>query len=162
MSWLKTTTEPQEEFDMTQVTAPRPRTRSIDVTPTLSNVETDRLATLVNEYAVLNYESNKYKREMDAKKKEVHSALIRAEQTSFTAKATLPDGSSPYFTAEIASPTEEVVDVSILRKLVSEELFMQIISATKTAVKEKAGTNVLLSATVEQTGNPTLSIRKAK
>jgi len=139
----------------------RQRTRTINTAQSNTNSSPEMVA-LLREYAILNHHSNAYKRDMDAKKKELNIAMVRAGISDVSTAVTLPDGSVSMFEAAIGSQPEEVVDVALLRKLVSDDVFMSIISATKTAVKEKAGTNVLIVSTVEQEGREGLSIKKMR
>jgi len=72
------------------------------------------------------------------------------------------DGKKVTLEADIDAPDRIVVDPAVLLKLVDEETFLQIVSATQTSVKEHAGEAILrrCSETTKGTENVTVSPSK--
>lgn len=80
---------------------------------------------------------------------------------SIDATATI-DGKSVALKAEIATPSVNYIDVSVLAKLVSHEVFLTIVTASNKAVEEKAGKGIAASATRTGTGTENVSVKAVK
>lgn len=105
-------------------------------------------------YLLKNEEANKVKREAE-KAKERLLSLMKAEGTKLLQ---VPEFGKE---VELLFAVSNEVDVRKLATLVTKEKFMQIVSATQTAVTEKAGTAVLTECLVSRTATePSLKVRK--
>lgn len=109
------------------------------------------------------YEANKSKNKASSAetkaKNTLHKDMIRGSVSEFEFDATF-EGSTTPMKAVIDEDTVEVMDVAKLRQLVSEEDFMKIVSATKTAVKDIAGEHIVMQCAVELTKPASLKLRK--
>lgn len=114
----------------------------------------------LNKFAAANFKANAEKRAADKAQKELAKAMADANVKRVVSNAAMPDGSTVPMVAEIASKEDTYISVEKLRTLVSDEVFMKIVSATKTAVTEIAGTNVALQAEATRTKPESLSVRK--
>lgn len=75
---------------------------------------------------------------------------------------TLIDGKQVSFDAVIAAPERAVIDVAKLRKLVSEDVFMQCVSASKQAVEQHAGGAVATQCSVLGRGEENVTVKPKK
>jgi hypothetical protein len=99
-------------------------------------------------------------RQAEAAKKALATAMAQANSKRVSTNVALENGAVVPVVAEVTAEPGEVVSVAKLRGLVDDETFMKIVSATKTAVTQHAGTNVLIQSTVTVVGNESLKIRK--
>lgn len=63
---------------------------------------------------------------------------------------------------EISTPSSMVVNIDLLRKEVSEEVFLKIVTATQAAVKEHAGEAILRRCSEERIGTENVTVKAAK
>ena len=122
-------------------------------------VEVQRLAA---EYFSANVEANAYKAKADKARKALLKTMTEANLTSADIEMLGTGGTMVPLQAVIATPDREEIDVALLRKQVKDDVFMKIVSATKTAVTEHAGSAVVTTCTVvsEGTTNVTVKVRK--
>ena len=59
----------------------------------------------------------------------------------------------------IDTPSREVVDLAELRKLVSEEVFLKVISASKSAVVDACGEAIALRVCRPAEGSPAVNVK---
>lgn len=109
------------------------------------------------------YAANKSKNKASAAegkaKKALHKDMIAGNVREFQFDAAF-EGSTTPMKAVIDEDTVEVMDVAKLRQLVSDEDFMKIVSATKTAVTEIAGEHIVMQCAVDLVKPPSLKLRK--
>lgn len=142
----------------TAATASAPRTRSRAAAAVHPNPKvTLAMLTLAETTYIKNSAMNAAKRETDKAKKELNILMAQAEVDQFD---TTIEGVP--CEAVIEAAIGNAVDVGKLRKLVPEEVFMSIVSATQDAVKNIVGENILMKCLVETRGEPSLKVRKKK
>jgi hypothetical protein len=124
-------------------------------------VQPQGLEAKLAEFWRLNTAANAAARAAEKAKKVLNEAMIEAGTQCLQAEVALGTGEVQPVVAQISAEPKEVISVEKLKALVSEEAFMRIISATKTAVVENAGTNVAVAATVLVSGKEALSVKKA-
>lgn len=117
---------------------------------------------LAAEYFSANVEANAYKAKADKARKALLKTMTEANLTSADIEMLGTGGTMVPLQAVIATPDREEIDVALLRKQVKDDVFMKIVSATKTAVTEHAGSAVVTTCTVvsEGTTNVTVKVRK--
>ncbi len=64
--------------------------------------------------------------------------------------------------AEIATPSVNYIDVAVLQKLVSAEIFLKIVTASQAGVTEHAGAGIAAEALRTGTGTENVSVRVLK
>jgi hypothetical protein len=108
-----------------------------------------------------NQASNAAKRLADAARKALYAGMKDAGLDSFEFPANI-DGRGLFLQAVLETPLSTVVDVARLRKEVSDEQFLQIVSASLKAVETVAGREVLTrcSSTVSGTENVKVGPKK--
>ena len=106
-----------------------------------------------------NARKNKASRDESNSKKKLHKAMLQSNVRRFEFDGEF-EGSVTPAEAIITEDTVEVLDVEKLRALVDEETFMQVISATKTAVEKFCGEDIVMQASVPVTKPASLKVRK--
>lgn len=135
-------------------TAVRERRRSDGVSPA-----TPEMLALAEETFEANARKNKASREEANAKKKLHKAMLQSNVRHFNFDGEFEGAVTPA-EAVIAEDTVEVLDVHKLKALLDEETFMQVISATKTAVEKFAGEDVVMQASVPLVKPASLKVRK--
>lgn len=108
-----------------------------------------------------NIEKNRHARGEKAAATTTEKLLRDWGLTSFTYSATF-GGKTRTIEAKIGAKVGERLNMQKLRQLVDDETFMKIVSATKDAVVDNAGTNVLVQITETVTFSDQFSIKAAK
>lgn len=116
----------------------------------------DEMLDLARKFFVENKESNAHSRLAASARTALHKKMVSANIKSFTTTVEY-EGSLLSVEARISAPEQDMISVDKLRSLVDDETFMKIVSATKTAVTQYAGTNVCMASTV--TGNAKEDLR---
>jgi len=116
---------------------------------------------LARQVFLLNKEQNAAKTSYDKKRKELYSAMKDAGIDSFPDTMSV-DGKAIAITTEISSSKSSECDVKKLLEIVGNEKFMEIVSASKTAVEAKAGTEVATRCFYTVIGNENVSIKATK
>jgi hypothetical protein len=116
----------------------------------------------VTEQAKLVFTLNK---EMNAAKKrydESRAALLTMMDATKTTELSPIKGDGNMLKAVVSTPVDEYIDVKELRKLVTDEVFLACVSATKGATAKNAGADVVAKATRTKDGtrNVTVSVIK--
>lgn len=126
-----------------------------------------KIRSLIKTVFVQNRIMNEAKRKHESARKELYA--IMKEEGPTTAKIEIVDEGNKVmveaFLARSAGRSRNTVNVEKLHKLVDEETFMKIVSATQTAVKEYCPDNVLNECLEElppTKGTENVTVKKAK
>lgn len=134
------------------------RTRRHVDTPT-GQTEEQRLAALAAKYFTTNAEANRYKGEAEKLREELLKGMEKCGMKTLS-RAALPTGA--LLSVEICAPAREAIDVEELRKAVTDPVFMKCISASKKAVEDNAGKNIVARCAVTKTGDVNVTVKLAK
>lgn len=116
--------------------------------------ESDALRDIARHFLSENDVANKAKASAEKAKAQLFAAMVAAGVKSLQ----MPDFAKEI---ELVFATINEVDVNKLAELVSKEKFMQIITATQTAVTAKAGKDVLVECLVARTSTEqSLKVKK--
>jgi hypothetical protein len=147
----------------TRARAPIPQPKVQPVAPIAdnSNVVTDKLDKLLQEYARANALKNKGNREETAAKKKLNTALVEEGLDAHIATVDV-EGNQLKFVAAIATSEAEEIDAEKLFELVGKDMdkFMAMVSVTKTAVEATLGSNAVIMVTKKVTKPASLSVTK--
>lgn len=138
-----------------QAPTPRPRQRPAVNGPTPKMLEDAKA------YYTANKTKNAASAAENKAKKALHKDMIKGNVSEFEFTGEY-NGSSTPMKAVISEDVVEVMDVEKLKALVSDEDFMKIISATKTAVTEIAGEHIVMQCATELTKPASLKLKKAE
>lgn len=108
-----------------------------------------------------NAKQNEHKRKHDSARKSLLGKLQEAEEVKVVAEVEV-SRKKVTLVAQVATGTSQVVDVAKLKKLVSEEQFMRIVSATQKAIKEEVGESVMNKCLKTVKGSTNVSVKAAK
>lgn len=137
-------------------------TEQVPAAPVRSNNQQDaELVTLLQNYAQANAVKNAGTRDEKKAKDALNKKMIELDRASFQAKV-MVDGNLIDYEAKIEETEVDEIDVRALRNLCSDEQFMSIISATKSAVEAALGKNAVLMVTKKVTKPAALSVSKVK
>ena len=106
-----------------------------------------------------NQEMNAAKREYDAARKELFAMMEDAQMESFSISETDPEGNRLELTSVVQTPEVTRIDVVRLRDQVTPDVFLKIVTATKTAVTDHAGKLVAESCLVTEEGTRNVTIK---
>lgn len=130
------------------------------VTPSVSQ-ETDQLAQLAREAFIANKHSNAFARTANSARSALYKKMLAQNVKSLSTTVDY-EGSVLSIEARISAPEQDMISVDKLRTLVDDETFMKIVSATKTAVTQYAGTNVCIASTVTGHAKEDLRIKEVE
>jgi hypothetical protein len=139
---------------MTENTTRRVRT----ATPTSISEDLQGLARAVFK---ANKEKNAATRVETESRKTLYKEMKNAGIKQFTTVAVV-DGKRVTLEADIDAPTRVEIDVRVLRKLVDEETFLSIVSATQSSIKEHAGEAVMRRCATTTEGTENVTVKAAK
>lgn len=122
---------------------------------------TNQLEALAREFFIANKASNAFSRTAASARSSLYKKMLADNIRSFTATIEYQGAMLP-IEARISAPEQDVISVEKLRTLVDDETFMKIVSATKTAVTQYAGTNVCIAATVTGHAKEDLRIKEVE
>ena len=117
---------------------------------------------LATELFTLNWTQNKAKRNYDKTRTLLYQKMKEAGIQSFELKGVGEDGKLVDCDALIGAAVGTVVSISKLRKLVSDEQFLKIVSASNKAVTDIVGTAILNQCLVPTVGDENVSVRARK
>ena len=144
---------------MTRIT--RERTRTIDLTVELTPEE--ELRKLVVAAYRNNREANKAKKVYEVSRGALLAAMGKHSRKHFvTGAVDVGGGTLSSLEAIVAAPEGNDIDVSKLRTLVTDDVFMKIIKATQSSVEAHAGKTVLAQCLVPTKGEPNVSVKVQK
>lgn len=144
------------------MTATTKRRRRLNVgSGNAAKAELAKLERLMVEYHEANEAANAAKRKADATRKEIAKAMADIGIREHSVQRKL-GGAMVTLKAHVEKLRRNVVDVLRLRKLVPDDVFMGIITATQASVKAKAGTDVLEKVLVQKEGREVVKIDVAK
>lgn len=89
-------------------------------------------------------------------------ALMKSEGVKSFDLTTNVEGRDLSLGVEVSASERTLINVAELRRIVSEEQFLQAISATKTAVEEVAGKDVAMRVSYTETGTENVSVKPKK
>ena len=124
----------------------------------------DTLKKLMKTVFVKNKQMNAAKREHDKARKELNDMML-AHEIKTVDDVTVKDDETNKMvnlSATIESRTTNAVDVQKLRELVTDDEFMQIVTANQAAVKKVVSTNVLNEVLVPQESEPYVKVKQVK
>jgi hypothetical protein len=128
--------------------------------PTASKI-TPEMKRLVVEF----HTNNKAANAAAAKAEKAREALYKLMKDSgveeFQTETTTEAGML-VLNSKLKTLTRKVIDVVELSKLVSTEMFIQIVSATQKAVTDKAGTDIAVRCSKDVQGTENVEIKAAK
>jgi len=104
---------------------------------------------------------NQASREETNTRKSLYKEMKHSGIKQFQTDA-IVDGKKVTLEVDIDAPDRVVVDAATLLKLVDEETFLQIVSATQTAVKEHAGEATLRRCSEVTKGTENVSVNPTK
>lgn len=116
----------------------RTRRRNVDVK---SDEVPSNIKELVSTVYSENQKSNAHKRKHDKARKDLYSDMKEAKLKTVNFPAVI-DGKTKNLEAKITVPDEMLIDMKKLRDLVTEEQWLDMISTTKGAIENIAGTAV--------------------
>lgn len=153
---------PPRTISQTVAAPATPARRRAPVAPQTAPGVPAEIQKLAAEYFSANVEANAFKAKADKARKALLKTMTEAGLTSADIDMLGTAGTMIPLQAVIATPDREEIDVALLRKQVTDDVFMKIVSATKTAVTEHAGSAVVTTCTVvsEGTTNVTVKVRK--
>ena len=135
--------------------------RKIKVNGTTAQALPEDLLELVRATYKANVAKNAAGREEEKARKALYARMKEVKLTACQTVAVV-DGKRINLTAEISTPERVAVDVNLLRRLVTEEQFLKIVSASQTSVKEEVGDAVLRQCSVTTTGTENVSVKPTK
>jgi hypothetical protein len=109
-----------------------------------------------------NKEANAANSTCRAKTKELAKLMAKGGISEFTFTATTPTGSQVPVRAAIEPIPTDMIDVNILRGLVDDATFMQVIKATRGEVEAQCGSHVAIKATTTIEKPAELKIKEVK
>lgn len=142
---------------MTTPTPRRSRVRSLDVTEVEQTVPGD-IRKLMREVYTENKEMNAHKRKHDSARKELFKKM-KENKAKYYKITTDLEGATKSLEADISAGDKSYIDISRLKKLVTEAQFMEIVSATQAAVKDVAGEAILAECLIVEKGAGTESVK---
>lgn len=113
------------------------------------------------EFHRLNTKANECKRKADKARKDLYKEMKEHGLQTFDLITSI-EGRDVSLEVKIGSSVSTVIDVAALRKIVSEEKFLQIISATKTNVEKYGGKDVSSRVSKTVTGTENVSVKAKK
>ena len=123
----------------------------------------DNLAQLMLDYYRASLEANAASRKAEKARKSLYKQMKDARIERKVIEAALAEGEPPVkLEAVVAAPKRDKVLVDRLIKLVDNDTFLQIVSATKTAVDKFAGTAVTARCCEEVQGEEIVTVSLAK
>jgi len=144
-----------------QAPAPTPARRRAVVTANNVKKPTLALVQLAARTYTENAAQNKAKAAYEKTRKELFAQMTAEGFKAIDATAQI-DGKSVALKAEITTPSVNYIDVAVLAKLVSHEVFLLCVSASQKAVEENAGKGIAASATRTGTGTENVSVKAIK
>lgn len=144
-----------------QAPAPAPARRRAVVTANNVKKPTLALIQLAARTYTENAAQNAAKGAYEKTRKELFAQMTAEGFKSIDATAQI-DGKSVALKAEISTPSVNYIDVEVLAKTVSHEVFLSIVTASQKAVEEKAGKGIAASATRTGTGTENVSVKAIK
>jgi hypothetical protein len=111
---------------------------------------------------VANTAANAMVREAKKAKDALDVWMVSNNITSDSAFVDMPNGARVNVAASINETEEEYMDVAKLVKLVDRATFEAIITASKKAVTDAAGTNIVIQATSKRMKPASLSVKELK
>lgn len=141
------------------MTAVRKRKRSGDVEK--SNGVTETMKTLAKDFYVYNREKNLNDRLGKKARAALYSKMKDAGVDSFSFSSKI-DGKNISLDVAMSAKDTTTINTEKLLELVGKDLFMQIVSASVTAVKSTAGSDVAMQCSVTSTGSENVNVSPAK
>ncbi len=141
-------------------TTTRTRNRKVDLSEGVTpDQEIKQLATTAYRHNLLaNAEGNAYKKARIS----LYALMKKHSRKTFTFSDVNTKGDTIKLEASISTPESEKIDVTKLRALVSDEVFMKIVSASKEAVTKLVGDAVVRQCVFMATGEENVSIKPIK
>lgn len=140
-------------------TAPRAR-RTIDLTVEVTPEQ--ELRTLTVDTYKCNKEANAAKGKYEKARGALLAAMGKHSRDHFVTGAVDVGGAISSLEAVVAAPESNEVDVTKLRTLVTDDVFMKIIKATQAGVEAHAGKTVLAQCLIPVKGTPNVSVKVQK
>lgn len=120
---------------------------------------------LAGGYFLANAQANKYKALAEKTRCSLLALMqkndVKTDTFSYTVKNDEGNDVTMNLVATVSTAVNSTVDISLLKPLVPEDVFMKIISATQTSVKDMAGGAILAQCLVEKQGTTNVSVKKA-
>ncbi len=135
--------------------------RAVDMGQAVDNVEAELREMAIAAYK-LNIMQNAAKKAYDKKRGELLAQMKNMKLKSKIFNNVDIDGHMVNLEASVDRPQQEKADIFALAKLVDNELFLQIVSATKKAVVDLAGTAVFEQIKVTSEGDENVSVKPLK
>jgi len=139
----------------------RQRTRSVEVTETAGAVPVE-IRNLAKEVFVQNNAANEAKGLHDKARKSLLGKMKDTAIKAFTFQFTGKDGKRLSVDVKIATPEVNYIDVETLRKLVTPEQFIKIVTASKAAVEAEVGSVIATQASRTKAGTENVSVKAAR
>lgn len=120
----------------------------------------DSLKKLAKEYYFANLEKNKYLSKAEQARKELYSKMKESNLDNFEFKVKKDSNSIKEHNLHvyIEQTQSNKVDILLLKDLVSEKVFMQIVSATQTAVKDYTCECTLQKCLIKKLGDENVHV----
>lgn len=139
----------------------KPIRRRVLATAETVKAPSAELVSLAAQVMQANTEMNASKKRYDDLRKKLLVGMKEGGFRDFHSTA-LVNGKTISFEAKIAATTRDVIDVGKLRKLVTDDVFMQCVSASKSAVEAAAGNAVATQCANPTTGEENVSVKPVK
>lgn len=108
-----------------------------------------------------NKEVNAAKVQADKARKELYSEMKESGIDTFDLKTNI-EGEEIIITASIGSRSTTAIDVAALRRIVTEEQFEKIVSASKSKVEAVAGKDVAVRCSIAGSTSENVSVKPKK
>lgn len=122
---------------------------------------TPEMRALAVQFHLNNAKANAAAKIADEAREKLYKLMKEAGVAEFKAQTTTENGPLS-LDAKIKASKRSSIDVVELAKIVTPEVFMKCVSATKTAVVDAAGTNVAVRCSVEKIGTENVSVTPSK
>ena len=122
---------------------------------------TAEMRSLAVQFHLNNAKANAAAKIADEAREKLYKLMKDAGVVEFKAQTTTENGPLS-LDAKIKASKRSTIDVVELSKIVTPEVFMKCVSATKTAVVDNAGTNVAMRCSVEKIGTENVSVSPSK
>lgn len=122
---------------------------------------TAEMRSLAVQFHINNSKANAAARAAGEAREKLYKLMKDAGVVEFKTQTTTENGPLS-LDAKLKASKRSTIDVVELSKIVSAEVFMKCISASKTAVVDNAGTNVAVRCSVEKIGEENVTVSPSK
>lgn len=140
----------------------RVRPRKVETAPTVEKTPQEQMREMAITVFKMNKTMNAAKNIHDKTRKALFGLMQQHKQEEISAVEQQPDGVVLSVVATIETPTKIEVDLKELQKLVSGELFLKIVTASKTGIEREAGVGISRQVCKDVPGEPNVVVKPAE